>query len=90
MSESNCYIHKGRKSTNNCDKCGYPICDECSNSYWHTNAIASMFQPQKKEEQKLVLCKKCLKTTRIRNGIVTGFMLILIFGMIALFIITAV
>ena len=84
-----CYIHKGHIATKHCDRCGYPICDDCASTYWHTNAISAMFQPQKREEQELFLCKSCLKTTRIRNGLITGFMLILILGMIAFFISSA-
>ncbi len=90
MSENYCYVHKGKIATNDCERCGYPICDDCSNSYWQTNAITSMFQPKKSEEKEMVLCKTCLKSTRIRNGIFTGFMLILVLGMIAFFIISAV
>ncbi len=85
-----CHFHKGHIATNECGRCGYPICDDCSNSYWNTNAITSMFQPKKSEEQEMILCNNCLKITRIRSGVITGFMLILILGMIALFIITAV
>lgn len=90
MTTTYCYFHKGHIATNICEKCGKPICDDCSNSYWHTNAIAAMFQPQKSEEKEMILCKDCLKTTRIRNGLITGFMLVLVLGMIAFFIVTAI
>ncbi|MHA1197984.1 MAG: hypothetical protein ACTSQF_01320 [Candidatus Heimdallarchaeaceae archaeon] len=90
MSEKFCYLHKGHLATNDCERCGYPICDNCSNSYWQTNAITSMFQPKKSDEKELVLCGNCLKTTRLRNGLISGFMLLLILGMIALFIVTAI
>ena len=84
-----CHFHKGHIATNHCDRCGYPICDDCSSQYWHTNAINAMFNPQKSEEKEMVMCKECLKFTRIRNGLITGFMLILILGMIAFLIVTA-
>ena len=90
MTTTYCHFHKGHIADNECDRCGAPICEECSNTYWHTNAIASMFQPQKSEEKEMVLCKGCLKATRLRNGLITGFLLILILGMIAFFIVTAV
>ncbi|MBY9001718.1 MAG: hypothetical protein KGD64_12445 [Candidatus Heimdallarchaeota archaeon] len=78
-----CYIHTSTESFKECDSCGSNICHDCAESYWHTNAISSMFLPKKTEEQKLILCTKCLRKAKRKNAFMTSFLLIMIVGFIA-------
>lgn len=78
-----CYIHKDKEAFKECERCGHPICYDCSNSYWHTNAISSMFLPQRSKEQEMIFCSKCLKKAKLRNAFISGFLLIMILGLIA-------
>jgi len=78
-----CYIHTKKEAFKECDSCGRSICFDCSNSYWHTNAISSMFLPQKRKEQEMIFCHKCLKKARLKNAFISSFLLIMILGFIA-------
>ena len=82
MSESTCYIHTKYIAENECNRCGLPICEKCSKTYWQTNALAAMFQSQKNKQEELTLCPGCLRNTRIRNGFFSGLLLVLVLGMI--------
>ncbi len=82
MSESTCYIHTKYTAVNECNRCKLPICDECSKTYWQTNALTAMFQSQKHQQEEIILCPSCLRITRLRNGFFSGFLLILVLGMI--------
>ncbi len=82
MSESTCYIHTRYIAENECHRCKLPICENCSKKYWQTNALTAMFQSQKNQQEEIVLCPGCLRITRIRNGFFSGFLLILVLGMI--------
>jgi len=90
MSEKNCYIHDRDKAVNDCERCGYSICEDCSNAYWHTNTITAMFQAQRRKQEEMMLCNKCLRNIRIRSGLISGFLLILILGAISFFIVLGV
>ncbi|MHA1446908.1 MAG: hypothetical protein ACTSSN_09475 [Candidatus Heimdallarchaeaceae archaeon] len=83
MSENTCYIHTKYTAVNECNRCKLPICDECSKTYWQTNALLAMFQSQTHQQEEIILCPGCLRKTRIRNGFFPGLLLILILGMIA-------
>ncbi|MHA1303512.1 MAG: hypothetical protein ACTSQE_08120 [Candidatus Heimdallarchaeaceae archaeon] len=78
-----CYYHQEKKARNECDRCQKPICTDCSKTYWKTNAIAAMFNPQKEENVKLIFCPRCLKIEKIKNTTMTFFFLILVLGVIA-------
>jgi len=78
-----CYIHPEKEAFKECNKCGRPICYDCAKSYWYSNTISAMFSPQKDSKQKIILCPRCLKREKIKNFIVTSFLLILIIGFIA-------
>jgi hypothetical protein len=41
-----------------------------------------MFQSQKSKQEEIILCPGCLRSTRLRNGFFSGFLLILVIGMI--------
>lgn len=84
-----CYIHESTESFKECDGCGANICHDCAETYWHTNAVSSMFLPKKKEEQKLTLCPKCLKKAKRKNLCMTSFLLTMIIGFIVLTILLA-
>ena len=83
MSENRCYIHTKHIAVNICSRCGLPICEECSKTYWHTNALTAMFQSQKNQQEELILCPSCLRGAKIRNGLFSGILLVLVLGMIA-------
>jgi hypothetical protein len=84
-----CYIHKTKEAFKECENCGNNICHDCSEKYWHTNAISAMFSPQKQNQQEMTYCPSCLKRARIRNTIITSFLLIVILGIIVFSIIFA-
>ena len=85
-----CYIHDTKEAFKECENCGRNICHDCTGKYWHTNAISSMFLPQKREAQQMNYCPKCLRRARIKNALITGTLLILVIGTIAATIIFAV
>ncbi len=84
-----CYIHKSTEAFKECDSCGNDICHDCVETYWHTNAISSMFLPKKTEEEKLTLCPKCLKKAKRKNASMTSFLLLMVVGFIVLTILLA-
>lgn len=77
-----CYIHRTKESFKECENCGNNICHDCSKKYWHTNAISAMFSPQKQKQQEMIYCPSCLKRAKIRNMIITSFLLVVILGII--------
>ncbi|MHA1953124.1 MAG: hypothetical protein ACXAAM_05035 [Candidatus Heimdallarchaeaceae archaeon] len=77
-----CYIHTTKESFKECENCGNNICHDCSEKYWHTNAISAMFSPQKQTQQEMTYCPRCLRKAKIRNTIITSFLLIVILGII--------
>ena len=85
-----CYIHESKEAFRECENCGRYICHDCTEKYWQTNAIYSMFLPQRKEVQEMNYCPKCLKRAKIKNAFISGSLLILVIGTIAATIIVAV
>ena len=77
-----CYIHKTKESFKECENCGKNICHDCAEKYWHTNTISAMFSPQKQSQQEMTYCPRCLKRVKIRNTLITSFLLIIIVGII--------
>lgn len=77
-----CYLHDKKTSTVQCDSCGRNLCEECVNSYWYTNTLSNMFQAQKSKQEEYLLCNRCLKRVRLKNGLIPGFLLILVLGII--------
>ncbi len=77
-----CNFHKDTKTDKQCAQCYKPICGECINKYWHVNKISSMFGAQQEKPEELILCKNCLKKTKLRNILFTSFMLFIVFGLI--------
>lgn len=82
MSGDTCYIHTKYIAENECNRCKLPICENCSRAYWQTNALTVMFQSQKNKAEEIILCPGCLRSTRLRNGFFSGFLLLLVLGMI--------
>ena len=84
-----CYLHKSKESFKECDSCGNDICHDCSETYWNTNAISSMFMPKKAAEEKLTLCPKCLRKAKMKNASMSSFLLLMVIGFIVLTILLA-
>ncbi|MCG3216985.1 MAG: hypothetical protein KAS63_09700 [Candidatus Heimdallarchaeota archaeon] len=85
-----CYFHDNKEAFKECESCGRNICHDCSRKYWHTNAISSMFLPQKSDAQQMTFCPKCLKRARIKSGLISGTLLFLVIGTIIASIVFAV
>ena len=77
-----CYNHNKKKTAVKCDSCNKNLCEECANTYWHTNTLGNLFQAQTSKQEELFLCDKCLRNARIKNGLIPGFLLILFLGII--------